>query len=54
MWAVFDPDGRLRGLVETPPGLRLFEIGEDYLLGWKYDDLGVEHVQIWPLGRTLR
>lgn len=52
VWAVFDPDGRLRGLVETPPGLRLFEIGEDYLLGWKYDDLGVEHVQIWPLARA--
>ena len=52
VWAVFDPDGRLQGLVETPPGLRLFEIGEDYLLGWKYDDLGVEHVQFWPLART--
>lgn len=52
VWAVFDPDGRLRGLVETPPGLRLFEIGEDYLLGWKYDELGVEHVQVWPLART--
>lgn len=51
VWAVFDPDGPLRGLVETPPGLRLFEIGNDYLLGWVSDDLGVEHVQVWPLRR---
>lgn len=52
VWAVFDPDGQLQGLVETPSGLRLFEIGDDYLLGWAYDELQVEHVQIWPLSRT--
>ena len=50
-WAVFDQGGRIRGLVETPPGLRTFEIGEDYLLGWKYDELGVEHVELWALDR---
>ena len=51
VWAVFDPEGRIQGLVETPPGLRIFEIGEDYILGWARDDLGVEYVQLWSLSR---
>jgi len=50
-WTVFDAEGRIQGLVETPPGLRTFEIGEDYLLGWRYDELGVEYVQRWTLDR---
>ena len=51
VWTVFDPEGRVQGLVETPPGVRTFEIGEDYLLGWVYDELGVEYVQLWSLSR---
>ncbi len=51
VWTVFDPEGRVQGLVETPPGLRIFEIGEDYILGWVYDELGVEYVQLWSLSR---
>lgn len=30
-WSVFRPDGRWLGDVETPPGLRILEIGEDYV-----------------------
>lgn len=30
---VFDPDGQVLGFVETPAGLSIFEIGEDYFLG---------------------
>lgn len=51
IWTVFDPDGRVRGFVETPDGLDVFEIGEDYILGTTTDELGVERVQLWPLGR---
>ena len=51
LWTVFDPEGRVRGLVETPAGLGTFEIGEDYILGRKDDELGVEHVQLWALDR---
>lgn len=51
VWTVFDADGRVRGLVEVPSGLRVFEIGEDYLLGMARDDLGVEYVQLWSLSR---
>ena len=49
VWAVFDPEGRIRGLVETPSGLEVFEIGEDYVLGLVEDELGVEYVQMYDL-----
>ena len=37
--------------METPPGLEVFEIGEDYVLGLVEDELGVEYVQLWSLDR---
>ena len=52
LWTVFDPDGRALGFVETPKDLRIFEIGEDYILGTYRDELGVQSVQLWPLERT--
>ncbi len=52
IWTVFDADGRVQGLVETPPDLEVFEIGEDHILGTTTDELGVERVQLWPLDRT--
>ena len=51
LWTVFDPEGRIQGLLTTPPGLEVFEIGEDYILGSTADDLGVEYVQLWSLSR---
>ena len=51
VWTVFDPEGRVQGLVETPAGLEVFEIGEDYLLGSAEDELGVEYVRVWGLSR---
>ncbi len=51
LWMVFGPDGLAEGLVETPPGLRIFEIGEDYLLVKTRDEMGVERVQLRPLDR---
>ncbi len=52
LWTVFGPDGRALGFVETPDGLEIHEIGEDYILGAMEDDLGVESVQLWPLERS--
>ncbi len=52
LWTVFDPGGRVLGYLETPSGLRIFEIGEDYILGRVRDELGVESVQVWPLERS--
>ena len=51
VWTVFDPEGRVQGMVETPAGLNIFEIGEDYVLGSAKDELGVEYVQVWGLSR---
>ena len=52
LWTVFDAEGRVQGLVETPPGLDVFEIGEDYILGTMADQFDVERVQVWPLDRA--
>ena len=51
VWTVFDSEGRIEGLVETPPRLNIFEIGEDYVLGLAMDEMGVEYVQLWALDR---
>lgn len=52
VWTVFDSEGRVRGLVETPAGVRIFEIGDDYLLGVWNDDRGVEYVRLYSLDRS--
>ncbi len=52
LWTVFDREGRVLGLVETPGGLTIFEIGEDYILAKVTDDLGVEYVRLWGLMRS--
>ena len=52
LWTVFDPGGRVLGYLETPSGLRIFEIGEDYILVLVRGELDVESVQVWPLERS--
>ncbi len=52
LWTVFDPDGRVLGFIETPEGLRIGQIGENYILGHYRDELEVEYVQLWPLERS--
>jgi len=48
-WTVFDPDGVMLGVVETPQRFRIFEIGSDYVLGRGVDDLDVEHIHVYDL-----
>jgi hypothetical protein len=48
-WWVFTPEGRLLGSVETPAGLRVREIGPDYVLGIWLDDLRVQYVRRYAL-----
>ena len=43
---------RVLGFVETPEGLEILEIGEDYILGKTEDEFEVEYVQVWPLERV--
>ena len=52
LWTVFDPTGQVLGFVETPEGLEILEIGEDYILGKTEDEFEVEYVQVWPLERV--
>lgn len=42
-WWVFASDGVWLGTVSLPAGLRVFEIGEDYVLGVTQDELDVEY-----------
>jgi len=51
IWVVFDRNGVALGRVETPPGLEVYEIGADYILGLARDEFDVEGVQRWPLIR---
>ena len=48
-WNVFDPEGRWLGPVETPVGGRIFQIGNDFVLGMWRDDLEVERVMAYEL-----
>ncbi len=52
LWTVYDREGRVLGLVDVPEGLTIFEIGEDYILAKVTDDLGVEYVRVWRVGRV--
>jgi hypothetical protein len=48
-WEVFDAEGRLLGTVTTPTGLRVTQIGADFVVGvWK-DELDVAHVRVHRL-----
>jgi len=51
VWTVFDPEGRALGFAETPPGLTIYEIGEDYILGKRNGELDIEYVEVWALSR---
>ena len=50
-WQVFNPSGRWLGTVQTPPQVRIFDIGEDYVLGVWRDDLEVERVLMFRLNK---
>lgn len=45
-WSVFDPDGRWLGTVAMPEGLRVTEIGADYVLGVWTDELDIPYVRL--------
>jgi len=51
-WDVFNADGVLQAFVTHPEGLRIHEIGEDYVLGVVTDELGVERVRLYDLVRS--
>ena len=48
-WEVFRDDGRYLGVVETPMGARVMQIGDDFLLAIWEDDLGIQQVRMYEL-----
>ena len=51
VWSVFSEDGVLLGMVETPSGLKLLDIGSDYILGLRLDEDDVEYLEMYDLAR---
>ena len=49
VWQVLDPQGRWLGQVAMPPGGRISEIGEDYVLGVWRDEMDIETVRMYGL-----
>jgi hypothetical protein len=52
-WAVFNPDGRMMGFVDTPVGFTIYEIGSDYMLGRERDEWDAQHVRVYELIKTV-
>ncbi|HUE96210.1 MAG TPA: hypothetical protein VMN39_06100, partial [Longimicrobiaceae bacterium] len=51
VWRVFDQSGRWLGEVEVPEGLRILEIGDDYILARAKDANEVERIELYRLMR---
>lgn len=49
-WTVLDPDGRWLGSF-TLPDIDVHDIGADYILGVRKDELDVEYVELYALTR---
>jgi len=48
-WAVFDPEGRFLGVVETPVSGRITHIGPDFVLGVWTGEMDTEQVRMYQL-----
>ena len=48
-WLVFGPNGEGHGSVDMPPGLRVWQIGRDFVLGVWRGERDVEYVRRHPL-----
>jgi hypothetical protein len=50
-WSVFNTTGEWLGDVEFPKALRVFEIGDDYVIGVERDSDGVEYVKLYRIAK---
>lgn len=48
-WTVFGPGGEPRGRVVVPPRFEVKEVGSDYVLGVRKDEMDVERVEMYRL-----
>ena len=51
-WLVFSASGELRGSVDMPPGLRVFEVHGEFVVGVVSDEFDVPYVRRYPLTRS--
>jgi 6-bladed beta-propeller len=50
-WDVFDPEGRFLGTVQVPAGLRLTQVGADFVVGVAKDEMQVPQVRVHRIVR---
>lgn len=48
-WTIFDREGRMKGSVLVPRGVRVLQVGSDFILGLIEDDLEVEKVRLYGI-----
>jgi 6-bladed beta-propeller len=48
-WLVYGPEGSILGRVETPRSFDPMQTGRDFVLGRAYDEMNVEHVEMYAL-----
>jgi hypothetical protein len=48
-WWGFDNTGHFLCAVDFPVSFKAFDVGPDYWLGLKKDELDVEYVQLWKM-----
>ena len=48
-WDVLDPQGAYLTTVEVPRGLRVMQVGADFLVGIAQDENDIEHVEVYRL-----
>ena len=53
-WLVLARSGAAAGTVSIPAGLRLLQVGRDFILAARRDEDDVEHVGVYPLRRQTR
>lgn len=51
-WRIFDRGGSLRATLSLPARFRVFQVEEDFILGKRTDEDGVEYVEVWRLEYT--
>jgi hypothetical protein len=50
-WSVFSESGQLLGVVDLPEAISVLDIGLDYVLGLRTDELGVQYIQVYQLAK---
>ncbi|HSM03632.1 MAG TPA: hypothetical protein VK858_03385 [Longimicrobiales bacterium] len=52
LWFRFEPTGEAGCRLDVPDGVDVYEFGPDYMLGETTDEMGVESVVLYALGKA--